>query len=188
MSKEEKTVDQEIETDLAESKNYEIGFLLLPLVAEADLVKVLEEEIINPITKAGGEVLSRLNPSIITLAYPIRHVVGHDSASYKDAYFGAVQFSLNPAQVEALSLIWKNSDKLLRFLLLVVPDSLIGKISPGKVASATEEAITSPSVAEEPKPAPDQEKETKPAEPLDTESIDEQIEGLLTENKDETPA
>ena len=88
-----------------ESKNYEIGYLV---VDDGD-----EKEVIDLLKGYKAESLNEGRAKKIKLAYPIKKQVF--------AHFGYVQFALNPEMIKPLREQLKLNNKVLRSLIFVIP-------------------------------------------------------------------
>jgi ribosomal protein S6 len=98
-------------------KVYEVGYLILPIVAEADLgAKVTG--IRDIIEGAGGKMISDEYPKHIELAYPIPHMVNNKRTLHHSAYFGWMKFDGEPKSAKSISDAFKKDEHILRFLLI----------------------------------------------------------------------
>ncbi len=104
-----------------ETRVYEIGYLLSPLVSAAALAETAEKNLKSLIVSAGGSEVSDLPPRAIRLAYPIKQTVGHKPLIFREAFFGAWRFRLAPEAVPALGAALRASPELIRHLLIEVP-------------------------------------------------------------------
>ncbi|MEK7610422.1 MAG: 30S ribosomal protein S6 [Patescibacteria group bacterium] len=141
---------------------YEIGYLLSPLVAEEEVPAVLERGIRSLLGQREAEVAGEGSPKLIKLAYPIRlaQAAGQGGA-ITSAYFGWISFRLDQSKVVDLTTELKKVPELVRFLLIQTPAR----------AAAPEVVPVDPSSTSDP----------IPVEPnTSTEAIDREIEGLLT--------
>lgn len=153
-----------------DAKKYELGYLLSPLVPTDQVEEKLNQEILSVISKAGGEVVSSQSPKMISLAYPIKKYVGNKKSTFKDAYFGCVNFVASGEAVAELSDALKNSEFLIRTLLIVAPKVAVKK----KEARAPE----AKKVADEPVASAE---DSPVKKDVDQAEIDKEIEGLLAQ-------
>lgn len=103
--------------EVGEPRVYELGFLLLPTIAEEDVaakVAVLKEYC----EKAGGIFISENFPKKTGLAYPIAKKIEDKNTSFTSAYFGALKYEFVPEHVAALHTQLQNEASVLRFLLI----------------------------------------------------------------------
>ena len=97
-----------------EIKKYELGYLLSPLIPAADLESIVQEQIVALIVSLGGEVAASPVPVMKTLAYLIKKDTGNKRANFKEAYFGYIHFTLNPANITKLNEALVKVDVVLR--------------------------------------------------------------------------
>lgn len=155
-----------------EIKKYELGYLLSPLVSAENLAATVQSEIIAPITALGGEVSASPLPSMKSLAYPIKKDIGNKKATFKDAYFGYVHFSLKPNDAVKLNQTLAKSDLLVR-VLLILAIRTIGKKPKALPAKEVKTEVKAPADA-----MPTEEVVVKE---VNQEEIDREIEGLLSQ-------
>lgn len=97
---------------------YEVGFLLVPTLPEADVPREfgLLKEMLE---KGGAEVIGEEMPRSRILAYPIRpRKVGKPGEYFKSAYFGWVKFSLDAQRIKEIETACETMEKILRFLVV----------------------------------------------------------------------
>lgn len=156
--------------NLKDPKVYEIGYLLVPLVPEADKASVIEKEITSLINKLGGIIISESAPEMRKLEYTIRKMLNNKYSKFANAYFGAIKFELNPADINKVNDAAKKSDNILRYLLIESSrnnESKVRKVDDVKKSAKVKEAtksVVEESVAEK---------------IVDSKAIDEEIDGLL---------
>lgn len=151
--------------DEKDTKKYELAYLLSPLVPADKLEETLNQEVLSLITGLAGEITLKPNPELRKLAYTIKKVTHHQRSSFKDAYFGYIQFTALPEVIDELNNKLKKSEQLIRFLLIIalkVADKEI-KIKPTEAVEA---------LAKEESTGLDEHK-------VDEATIDREIEGLL---------
>lgn len=116
MSKKEKEVENKEEID-AKVQVYEVGYLLVPTLAE-DEVPGVYGNLKDTVSSFGGEIISDEMPKMIELAYQMVKVVQNVRNKFDNAYFGWVKFEMDSQKVLDLK---KNLDLdplVLRFLIL----------------------------------------------------------------------
>lgn len=94
----------EMDTDTADtavSRIYEVGYIIVPKVAENDVEKAVAA-IRAPIEKAGGSFIAEGAPSLIRLAYEMTAREGDKNAVYDRGYFGWLKFEGTTAVAAAL--------------------------------------------------------------------------------------
>ncbi len=167
--------------DLKDPKVYEIGYLLVPLVPEADKLSIVDEVITSNIKSKGGVVITDMAPEMRKLEYTIRKMMNNKYAKFSDAYFGAIKFELNPADVASINEVVKKSDHILRYIL--IESSRNNEAKPAKqvegvkkIASKTKTESKSASTTTESVSADD----VKSVDPESKKVIDKEIEDLLT--------
>jgi ribosomal protein S6 len=101
----------------AEGRVYELGFHLLPTIAQAD-VPVRFSELKSIIEKQGGEFISEDSPKLIKLAYKIAKTIKAEKHHYNDSYFGWVKFTLDPEKLETLEKNIKAFEPMLRYIIV----------------------------------------------------------------------
>ncbi|MDD9868235.1 MAG: 30S ribosomal protein S6 [Candidatus Campbellbacteria bacterium] len=95
---------------------YEIGFHFIPNLKERD-VKKRAEKISSFITKEGGEIVDKQEPSLINLEYKIKHGKSSPYTYFTEAYFGDIKFKLKPESISKLEEFMKEDENVLRFLI-----------------------------------------------------------------------
>lgn len=105
---------KELET---ETRVYEVGYLLLPYVQEADLEKE-SGRIKEAITAAGGTTFAEENPRLLALSYPMYKVFSNKKTKFENAYFGWVKFDGEPKGVLKLKKALDAEGNVLRYLII----------------------------------------------------------------------
>lgn len=133
---------------------YELGYLVLPSIAEDDLAKV-SGNIKNAIKKAGGTDFDGEEPVKIDLAYTMSKTVGASRYVVNDAYIGWVKFEAEPGSVSGIKSDVEKMGEVLRFLIIKAPrkttftfaeafKSHEGEASEGEAAEGASEPSGSP--------------------------------------------
>lgn len=147
-------------------KLYEVGYLLIPLIAEeklADEVNVLRSHI----ESTGGMIVTEDQPKMRRLAYEIRQRgITSKKQRFIDAYFGWMRFQASPAEILSITEAFDKNDKILRFLI-IKPVKDVPRIPRMNVAT---------------KPKTEVVKKEKKTTMSDTE-LDKEIDQLLDDNK-----
>lgn len=108
--------EHEIPED-ANSKVYELGYLLVPTIPGEDVPAVygnLKELVLS----LGGVAISDEMPKMIPLAYAILKVAANVRDKFNTAYFGWSKFTMNSDKILKLKERLDLDPKLIRFLLL----------------------------------------------------------------------
>ncbi len=102
--------------------NYEISFLLSPLIPTEKVEAELASIVGALVTAAGGKLASDLFPTrLLTLAYPVSRRQGQARQTFTSAYFGSARFTAAPSAIPDLESRWRDQETILRFLLIAVP-------------------------------------------------------------------
>lgn len=99
---------------------YELGYLILPSVAEGELPSVAHK-INEVIAKAGGKEIDGETPFKYELAYTMSKTIGASRYVVNDAYIGWTKFELEPSEALAVKMGVEKIDEVLRSLLIKVP-------------------------------------------------------------------
>jgi ribosomal protein S6 len=99
---------------------YELGYLLLPSIAEGEVASV-EAKIKEAVAAALGQELASEAPEKIDLAYSMTKVVGASRYVVNEAYIGWVKFEAEPSQMPALKEKVAKMDEVVRSLLVKAP-------------------------------------------------------------------
>lgn len=112
---------------------YELGFLLVPTIAEEHLSEKFQT-LKDLISSHGGQFISEDFPKMIPLQYEMLKVISNKNHRFNDAYFGWIKFDMEPEQVLLLDEEVKRSTDIIRFLLIktVRENTVIGKKTLGK--------------------------------------------------------
>lgn len=147
---------------------YELGYLLVPTIAEEG-VPAVYSSLKDKVVSMGGELISDEMPKMINLAYSMSKVVSNKRNKYSTAYFGWVKFYVDSDKVLELK---KNLDldvNFIRFLILktVKENTIAAKRFVYKDA-ARKKAPTTKSEKDE------------AAAPINKEEIDKEIDALVS--------
>lgn len=158
-----------------EPKVYEIGYLLTPILPQDSLAGQAVEAIKSPIDKCGGLITSEMDPSMIRLAYTVKKTIANKKERFNEAYFGALRFKLSPGKAPVLKEILDKNDKIIRFMIVSIPDGEETIVAPKRTYQRRE---VKPFEIER------REKEEAPVEEakeMTKEDIDKEIDNLLEE-------
>jgi ribosomal protein S6 len=99
-------------------KVYEVGFLLVPTIAEEQVAGEVEA-IKAAIEKFGGSFISEEFPTLRQLAYTMaKSANGALKQKFDNAYFGWIKFETTPAQAQAFKAEFEKISSVLRYLLI----------------------------------------------------------------------
>lgn len=108
------------DTESGEVQVYELGYLLLPSIAEEAVGSVVDK-IRNLITQAGGKEIDGEEPFLTELAYAMTKTVGASRYVVNDAYMGWLKFEAEAGKVSALKEEVTRLEEVLRALLIKAP-------------------------------------------------------------------
>src|SRR3989338_7404115 len=98
-------------------KIYELGYLLVPTIPEAD-VPAAFGNLKELVTSLGGIPVSEEMPKLIQLAYAMSKVVQNMRHKFDTSYFGWIKFTMETEKVLELKKKLDLDPNLVRFLLL----------------------------------------------------------------------
>ena len=101
----------------ADAAHYELAFHVLPTVAEGEVSDVFTS-LKTAIEKAGGTITTEEAPARFELAYEIIKLLEGRYRKFTSAYFGWVRFTLEPAQLEAVTEAVEGTPQLLRHMVI----------------------------------------------------------------------
>lgn len=141
MKKETETQDNELEPRV-----YEIGYLIIPGVAQEQLSNKVSA--IRGIVEAeGGKIFDEGEPKFLDLAYEMTMIVSNKRIPHKTGYFGWMKFEADPAASETIHATLKKDTELIRFMLIKTTKE--DTLAPIKAALAAEVDEKAKSVREE---------------------------------------
>ncbi len=110
--------------DTNSKKLYELGYLLVPVIAENNLAAEVEA-IKALLKKAEVEIISEDFPKLIPLAYPMTHGGSGKKEKFDKAYFGWIKFQGQATAAEFIKRGCDAYEHFLRFLIIkTVKDEL----------------------------------------------------------------
>jgi ribosomal protein S6 len=112
----------EVEESMGEDKEirlsvYEVGYLMLPTIAEENLggeVTSFKDTLIEK----GVTFISDEYPKLIELAYEMSRSILNKKQKFSYGYFGWVKFECNTDQAKAVKNFLDTNEKLIRFLMI----------------------------------------------------------------------
>lgn len=151
-----------------ESRLYEVAYLVTPLITEEEILATVDAALRLPVDQAGGLVTGVTHPKRQPLAYAVGKSVNHKRTLYREAYFGAIRFELDPVAVEQVKKSLTENELVLRFITAILPRRKEVPVAPRRPVAARRSKSG--------------DKIATPAKPeLSKEEIDKEIEGLLAE-------
>jgi len=167
MAKTKKDTEVEVEGEEKEVRLsvYEVGYIMLPTIAEENL----GEEVTlfkDMFTENGAVFISDEYPKLIELAYEMSRSIENKKQKFSYGYFGWVKFECNTDQIKAIKIILDKNEKLVRFLMIktVRENTMSVKRSYSKQEGG---AKRRPAI------------KAKDAEPINEEVIDKEIDALV---------
>ncbi len=101
----------------ADSKIYELGYLLVPTIKEED-ISVNYGNIKELVSSFGGEIIGDEMPKMIYLSYTMSKVISNVRSKFNTAYFGWTKFAMSPAKVLELKNRLDLDSNFIRFLIV----------------------------------------------------------------------
>lgn len=95
------------------TRNYELSFWFSSLMSEGE-VEPSFQDLIKIIETNNGQILTSQLPQLKPLSYPIKKET--------NGYFGYIQFSGDNINLDNLKQTLSNNNKILRYLLVKLPD------------------------------------------------------------------
>lgn len=118
-NKDELTAEVVADSDVYETNQlvYEVGYLLVPVLSEAEVVDA-HNSIINSISTIATESISNQVPKLISLSYPMYKVRDGSKRKFDSAYFGWVKFLANTDKIALVKSMMEKNQDVVRFLLI----------------------------------------------------------------------
>lgn len=145
---------------------YEIGYLILPTVAEEKLAPEVSKlkEILEEVK---AEVISDEYPVLISLEYEMTKRIDTKNMRFSQGYFGWVKFEAQPEDIETVKKQFDLNKVILRHIIIsTVRENTINSKKP-LVSNLVSRSSRTPKVVVE------------DALPIDEEAVDEQIDKLV---------
>ena len=96
---------------------YELGYLILPSIAE-DALSGVVDKIRALVNEAGGKEIDSEAPFKQSLAYSMSKTIGASRYVLTDAYLGWIKFEVEPAKIAVVKTGVEKIAEILRFLLI----------------------------------------------------------------------
>ena len=153
-----------------QNKIYEIGFHLIPTIAEEALPEEVSK-IKSVIEEGKGSVIADDFPKLRQLAYAIDKVIGTTKHVFDKAYFGWIKFEATPECAQAVQTVVEQNDNTLRSLLVKTTREQSILVDVPTFSDNKEEDVVENK----------KEEVKKPIDESDEKQIDETIEDLVIE-------
>jgi len=149
---------------------YEVGYLIIPTVAEEN-VGAIVTELKDMLVKKGSEFISDEYPKMIDLAYEMTKTIANKKQRFMTGYFGWVKFETSKEAILEVKEALDHNDSLIRFMIIkTVRESTMAQ-SPKRVFGA-KKRHTSSKV---------EETEEGEKQEIDEKTIDQDIDALVVE-------
>jgi ribosomal protein S6 len=96
---------------------FEVGYILLPSLA-AEQVLAKTETLKEAIQKAGGNIISLENPTLIDLAYPMTKIIQTTRLKCLTGHFGWIKFEISKEGMVNVKKVLEADNDILRYLLI----------------------------------------------------------------------
>lgn len=116
MAEEMSAITTETSENEVVSRIYEIGYHIIPTVAEEQVDKIVGE-IRGLVEKAGGSFIAEGAPTLIKLAYPMDTREGDKHVSHDRGYFGWLKFEAPAEAARGLDDALKVNQNILRHIV-----------------------------------------------------------------------
>lgn len=112
------------DVDPDELVSYELGYLLVPTIAEEDVAGVVTS-IKDVLEGQGGSGFVDGFPVKKPLAYEMRRETAGGRVRVNQGYFGWVKFACESSRVEAIAEVLKKDERIVRFLCVHAPKEVV---------------------------------------------------------------
>ena len=167
----------EVQNNEEESRVYELGFFLIPQIAE-DKVSAKVDGLKKNVETQGGKVFAEGEPVFKELAYEITTLVANKHYKYTDGYFGWLKFDMPVDKITAFELDMKQNADLIRFTILKTVREDTSYVPP-KPRVQTAPAKDAPGVGENKEEKAEVKSDEAPE--ITSKELDEKIEKLVIE-------
>ena len=106
-----------LQEDNLNSRVYELGYLLVPKIAEED-VAISYGNLKELISSLSGGVITDEMPRMISLSYPMQKIISNVRNKFDKAYFGWTKFTMDRERVLELKNRLYLDSNFIRFLIL----------------------------------------------------------------------
>ena len=108
---------QETGNNDAKTLVYELGYLLVPSIAEENISTVYGDTK-ELVVSLKGEIIADEMPKMISLAYPIQKVTANVRSKFSNAYFGWIKFEMDSENILELKKQLDLRPDFIRFLIV----------------------------------------------------------------------
>lgn len=160
-----------------EPRVYEVGYLIVPSVAQENLPEKVTA-IRSVIESVKGSILDEGEPRYQDLAYDMATTINNKKVVHKAGYFGWLKCEIDPASIESIDEKLKADTELIRFIIIkTVREDTLAPIEAAFTAEREEKARKErEKMTVKPKT---EEEEVK--DPASKEEIDETIDKLIVD-------
>lgn len=148
---------------------YELGYLLVPTIAEEN-APALFGNLKELVVSFGGEIISSEMPRMIRLAYVMAKTIDNVKNKFDTAYFGWIKFEAEKSAVAEIKKKLDANTDLIRFLITKTVRE--NTLAPKKFSGGGSSRYRGSAEHKE---------EKEPSAPMDEEKVDKEIEALVTE-------
>jgi ribosomal protein S6 len=106
---------------MEETKTYELGLLLTPLLTEEGAVGLLAGAMKQMFARHEIKVTSADVPKMIPLAYVIRKRIDNKNQIFREAFFVSLRFSALPEAIPELTTELGKISEVIRSLVIIIP-------------------------------------------------------------------
>jgi ribosomal protein S6 len=104
-----------------ETKTYELGLLVTPLLTEEGVVAFLDGVMKQVFVRLGIKVASTDTSKMMPLAYTIRKRIDNKNQVFREAYFVSIRFSAMPEAIPELTAGLRKMSEVIRSLVIIIP-------------------------------------------------------------------
>lgn len=146
---------------------YEVGYLLIPTIAEENVGGEVTS-LKDMLSTNGAQFISDEYPKMIELAYQMSRDIANKKNKFTTGYFGWVKFELPTENALTVKGNLDKNESIIRYLMIktVRESTMSTKRTYTKDSAKRRTSATA---------------EVKPAEPIDEETIDKDIDALVLE-------
>ena len=107
----------EVEATSAKVSVYEVGYLMVPSIAEENLGGEVTE-FKDMLREQGATFVSDEYPKMMELAYEMSRSIANKKQKYSYGYFGWVKFECTPEHARVIKNALEKNEKLIRYLMI----------------------------------------------------------------------
>ena len=150
---------------------YEVGYLLVPTIAEENVGGEVTD-LKDMISANGANFIADEYPKMMELAYEMSRAIANKKQKFSTGYFGWVKFETSSSDIELIKAKLDKNEKIIRFLVLktVRESTLAPKRAYNGKGDAPKRRISHKAI-----------EEGAPVEVINEETIDKEIDALVLE-------